>query len=240
MKRQTKLEWFIPYVLGTCILIFTVGCGSDEDDEMSEPSQEEQQQEEGTYRASLTPLNSDITGAPNATVDIIISGDDVHVTVGATGAPTGRHMQNIFIGTECPTSADDANSDDIIDVVEGQAKYGNILIPLDGNLNSQSNGNNEFPSNSAAGNYVYDQTGSLSEMMGDLRATDPDPTDEFGKLASDENLNLAGRVVVIHGVSLTTDLPDTVGSFENESNRLTLPIACGVITRVAGEGIVKE
>jgi len=45
-------------------------------------------------------------------------------------------------------------------------------------------------------------------------------------------LNLAGRHVVLHGVDASTPLPSTVASLPGLPAYLTLPVACGEISRV--------
>lgn len=62
------------------------------------------------------------------------------------------------------------------------------------------------------GNYVYQRSTSRSELMSDLRAVDLGLSSDFSKLASNEPLNLSGKVIVVHGVQGYLDLPTTVGS----------------------------
>jgi hypothetical protein len=53
-------------------------------------------------------------------------------------------------------------------------------------------------------------------MLADLHAPDPNTADAVVKLAPGEDLNLAMRHIVIHGVAAST----------------ALPVACGAIMRV--------
>jgi hypothetical protein len=79
------------------------------------------------------------------------------------------------------------------------------------------------PSAGADGSYRYRKTVSLEA----LRAA-------FTTALGDRELDLDRRVVFIHGVPDSTALPATVQSLGMIPAQLTLPIACGVIARVAG------
>jgi hypothetical protein len=238
MKKRNQLKKFLPYAVSACMLTAFIGCAGDTGNSGSDPRQEEEQQDEGVYQAVLTPLNSSASlVATTGTANIIIEGDEVKVSMTVNGAPANiTHIQHIHAGSSCPTLADDVNADTYIDVIEGVPKYGPILIPLDGDLSSQDAGAAGFPNANSSGNYPYNETTSLTSMLADLRAPDPDPTDATIKLEGGELLNLAGRHIVIHGVLPSSNLPDTVASIGNIPSHVTLPIACGVITRVAGGG----
>lgn len=236
MKKKS-IQKFMPYVMSACMLAMVASCGSNDDDDNNNrpPQQEEQAGDEGVYRATLQALNGQVAGNPTGTADISISGDIISVNVNMTGTnPNTAHLQNLFVSDSCPTSAQDLNRDGFIDVLEGIPSYGGILIPLDQNIETQT-GFDTAPPSDAQGNYTYSSTGSLSRMLGDLRAPDSDPTDPVFKLRADEDLNLENRVIVIHGVSSQTDLPNSVGTVLTTA-RQTLPIACGRIQRVTGTG----
>lgn len=235
MKK--KMNNYMPYVLGTCLLA-VVACGSDDDDSGSgtaaNPPQQ-QQETPGTYKATLAPipLNSAVAGNPTGTLDVVIAGDEVNATMKMTGVPGSmRHAQHIMIGTSCPTASNDVNSDNFIDVLEGVPNYGLILIPLDGNLEDQDDGASGFPFANAAGSYTWTKTASLSRMIADLQDADLDLEDGLGKLDGSD-LNLEGKVVLVHGVKQTSNLPSTVATLDDFKNYESLPIACGKIERVA-------
>lgn len=251
MKKKSNK--FLPYLVGTCLLA-VVACGSDDDDNGSgtvgggpNPPQE-QQENVGTYRATINPipLNTAVSGNPTGTFEMVIEGDEVKATVNMQGVPSGVvHAQHIMIGDSCPTEANNVgNNDEYIDVIEGATSYKTILIPLDGDLEDQEDGREGFPRASADGTYQYSKTGSLSKMIADLRDDRDDledivdevtdVEDLYAKLESDE-LNLEGKVIVIHGVKEDANLPDSVRTIEGFRSHQSLPIACGVIQRVAEE-----
>lgn len=94
-----------------------------------------------------------------------------------------------------------------------------------------------YPVTDASGNYNYNQSAPLAEMLADLRAADPNPDDSLAKLGPDEELNLGQRVITIHGVPATTQLPPTVASTGGLPAHLTLPVACGQIVPTASDDI---
>jgi hypothetical protein len=142
------------------------------------------------------------------------------------------HLQHIHSADACPTAGQDANGDGFIDVLEGIPSYGAILVPLDGNLNTQSDGAMTNPRSNEAGAYRYTRRATLSRMLSDLQAPDTAPDDPIVKLQEGELLNLEGRTVIIHGVPASANLPATIGTIPGLAPDATLPIACGTISRI--------
>lgn len=232
MKKNQIVSTFL---IGTCL--FTLAsCGSDSDSSSSSPRQEEQQDDQGIYRAVLKPLNT--TASPNTTgtVQIKIEGDDVVVESNVTGAPAGvKHLQNLTLLTACPTTGNDVNNDSYVDILEAAASAGPILIPLDSDLSEQLDGMSYGPIANGSGSYVYRRSTTLTDLLADLRAPDPDATDAIVKLPDGQDLNLAGKVVIIHGVGSSANLPDSVATTGDLSAEQSLPIACGELVRVTSE-----
>lgn len=178
-----------------------------------------------TYVAALSPLNQGTHTVNSTTIHIPTTraaaavnqrGDTLTVAIGATGVvPSTMHIQHIHAGTQCPDMSDDTNHDGFVDVVEGLAKYGPVIVPLDSDLNS-SESTDTFPVASAQGRYFYTEQASASLLQKELG----------------EALRLGDRHVVIHGVALDTPLPATVQSFPGVPAQLTLPVACGELHHV--------
>lgn len=237
MKEKSP---FISSLLISTCLITLVSCGSDSSGGggTSSTRNEEQLGDEGIYRAVLKPINESLSGKTDGTVEVKIKGDDVQVLSNITGSPAGvKHLQNIMHSTSCPTAAVDANNDSLIDAAEAMKAAGKILIPLDSDLSSQLDGMSYGPISNGSGNYVYKKSTTLSSLLSDLNAVDPDPSDAVIKLPSGRDLHLAGRVVLIHGVRSSSDLPASVVAFGEHSAEVSLPIACGVLVRVRNEGV---
>jgi hypothetical protein len=230
-NRKERLKYFLIFF----IFSFFSACGSADDEEEAweeiQAEDREIQQEEGSYRAILRPVNPDLEEG-RGMANITIRNDHFSVQVRMDESPSNvLHPQNIYEGSSCPDWGNDTNKDGFIDINEGKTSYGKILIPLDRNLSSQLEGYGLDPVANRYGNYVYQRSTSRSELMSDLRAVDLGLSNDFSKLASNEPLNLSGKVIVVHGVQGYLDLPTTVGSAWGEPNYRSLPIACGKILR---------
>lgn len=220
-------------LIGTC-LITLASCGGDSGGSSGSSSQQrEQQDDQGIYRAVLKPLNESVAGSTSGTVEIRIEGDDVVVTSNITGAPAGvKHLQNVTLLSSCPAPAAEGS-------FVTAASTGKILIPLDSNLSEQLMGMSFGPIANGSGSYVYKRSTSLTEMLADLRSPDPDSLDAVVKLSPEENLNLDGKVVFIHGVASSANLPETVGTIGDLSPEQALPIACGELVRITSEDVTE-
>jgi hypothetical protein len=233
MKKNQNFKLVGPLLLGSMLAL--VSCGSDSNG--GGGRQEQQQQTEGRYRVTLSPINEQFANDLSGEGDMVIEGDEFSVNLKVNGAPSGMHMQHIHTGRSCPTMDADANEDGIVDAVEAQDAAGRILIPFNGNLSSQDQGQGIYPWGRS---YTYNKNATLSRMLADLRADDQNQEDSLAKLDTDEELNLAGRVVIIHGVGSSQNFPATVQSIDGKPAYQTIPIACGVIERVAEEAEADE
>jgi hypothetical protein len=235
---ENKAKIISSLILGTCLLSL-VSCGSDSSNGSgADTTQQEQQQQDdqGIYRAVLRPLNSSVAGTTSGTVEITIEGDEIVAESNVTGAPSGvKHLQNITVASACPTSSSDVNGDSFVDMVETLPSTGPILIPLDSDISEQLNGMAYGPIANGSGSYIYRRSTTVSEILSDLHALDPDVADPIAKLVDGQNLNLAGRVILIHGVSSSSNLPSTVATVGDLSAAQSLPIACGELVRVSSE-----
>lgn len=192
---------------------------------------------EEMFLAKFQTLNSHVNGTIAGSSTLYLKGERVHAYNRLfAGAPEAWHMQNIYTGSKCPTVNDDKNLDGIIDIQEGSSAWGNILLPLDADLNSQLSGYKTFPVADSYGSYIYEREAWLNNLMNDLRAPDPDTTDNIVKLPRNGKLNLEGKVVVVFGISEHfAHLPETVASIETYPAWKTLPIACGVFKKIYTE-----
>jgi hypothetical protein len=237
MKQR---KFFSTILIGTCLLTLA-SCGNDNDDSSngstgSGAREEQQLDDQGVYRAVLSPLNTNVAGNTSGTVEIRVEGDEVIAESNVTGAPAGvKHLQNITFSSACPAENADVNNDSFVDAAEAAVSTGPILIPLDSDLSDQLNGMSYGPIANSAGMYFYRRSSTLSNILGDLRSVDPDITDPVIKLSPEQDLNLANRVVVVHGVASSANLPGTVTSYGDLPASQTLPIACGKLVRISNE-----
>ena len=198
-------------------LVLTVACGKSGGGNKSSSSQAAltEAQAEGNYRAILRPFNNHLSGfLPSGFAEINIAGDNISFKTMLDDDARVIHMQSVHTGLRCPNANDDTNGDGYVDINEAYAVVGSVLIPLDSDLNNQTLGAGIYP---LGGGYTYIEAASLKNLQSDVKSR------------TGENLNLSGRVVLIHGVSPTTRVPTTFRTIEGMSEQASAPIACGVI-----------
>jgi hypothetical protein len=188
---------------------------------------------EGQYLAVFETLNPQITSKVSGAFTFSVEklSDELVGDVRITNAgPELVHSQAVRVGNRCPTLDDDLNQDGILDDKEGEAVYGQVFFPLDGDISSQSSHDGEFPKGDIYGNYIYSKVTAFSQFMKDLR--DTENNEGYVKLKAKEPLNIEDRVVVIQGVDSASGLPETVRSVGRSSAHQSLPIVCGIIKKV--------
>lgn len=173
----------------------------------------------GSYSTTLNQINN--SGA-TGTAWIDVNGAEATVTIEASGlAETFMdgpypHVQHIHIGAQgtCPTMADDANGDGIIDTPEGQPAYGMIgtTLSLEGSTGPEAGTDvTVAPSGSS---FTYERTFELNQETQDALA------------------NGTG-VVVVHGLdpatqpAAATEKMSTLPGAESLPLAATAPALCG-------------
>lgn len=187
-----------------------------------------QQSASANYVAHLAPMNVKASGhSSSATATFKVRGDSVTIDIAARGvAPDLAHLQHFHGFTDghasaCPTMKQDKNGDGIIDLMETEPTAGTTMVPFTADPVSMEIVVNTYPTSSAKGTYHYTKTVSLSALEA-----------AFGQKYPGQKLDLAKRVVFIHGVPASTSLPSTVASLGDIPAQVTIPIACGKIVRV--------
>ena len=100
---------------------------------------------EEIYLAKLKTLNGLVNGTLAGSITLNKRDDKFLVFSRLfAGTPVTWHMQNVYTG-RCPDEKDDTNLDGYLDINEASLALKNIIIPLDGDLNSQMAGLNLFP-----------------------------------------------------------------------------------------------
>lgn len=192
------------------------GGGSGNSGSSNSPAIQEQEAE-GSYRAILRPMNNSLSGyLPTGAGEIKISGDAVSIKTYLDDDARVTHIQNIHVGSRCPDLSDDRNGDGLIDINESAAAVSGVLIPLDADVNSATEGEGIFP---MGGGFTYAEQASLAKLSADVMAR------------TNQALNLGGRAILIHGVAGGTTMPATVGTINDLPSQATIPIACGIIQR---------
>ncbi len=184
----------------------------------------------GTYSAVLFPVNINLHAPNSGMATFTRTGDEliakVKLNVGAKGA---SYRQSVFWGNRCPGIESDTNKDGYLDMTEIEATLGDVIIPLDGDLDSQSAGTGSYPSGAnVRGSYFYKRTASFSRFFEDLKAPDENTRDRVRKLEDQSGFTFLGKVILIQGASEAFRIPDSVSSYYGLSRIRSLPIACGV------------
>lgn len=193
------------------------GGGSDSGKSSGGSAAIQEQEAQGSYRAIIRPFNNHLAGfLPTGFADITINGDNVTVKTMLDDDARVIHIQNIHTSTRCPNAGDDTNGDGYVDIHEAYAVVGKVLVPLDSDLNTQALGAGLYP---LGGGFTYVESASLKNLESDVKSR------------TGENLNLGGRVVLMHGVNATTKVPSTFGTLEGMTQQASAPIACGILKR---------
>jgi hypothetical protein len=184
-------------------------------------------QSNAVYVAHLSALNTTVTGLKSVgEATFTIKGDSLTIAVNASGLPKDiEHWQHFHGFTDgrqaaCPAQSADANGDGIIDVVETGAAAGTTMVPFSGDPVSMDVPHGTYPKASATGTLQYQETVSLSALQA-----------AFAKAFDGQTLDLDRRVVFIHGIPAASTLKASVASLGPIPGQVTLPIACGKITR---------
>lgn len=229
MKKMKLCPTYLLMIMVSLNLL--ISCGSDSDDDNNSEIRQEQQEDQGQYHANFSTLNSQVVTETDIASSITINEEEIMVNIDGQEVPSNVTVrQYIYSGNSCPTQEDDTNNDGLIDYQELLAQSGQILIPLNNDISAQEAGS-VFPQSGSDGSYAYDESASLDDLVSDLREPDTNPDDDRVRLSPDERLNLAGRVLVIHGVDPGSDLPETVATRDGLLAQESLPIACSVIQR---------
>jgi hypothetical protein len=180
------------------------------------------------YIANLHPVNTKVTGLETAgEARFSIDGDTLTIAISAQKLPPDIVHWQHFHGfkdnsnASCPTDAADVNHDGIIDLIETEPAAGTTMVPFDDDPVAMDIGGGTYPKAGTDGTFQYQKTVSL-------KALDAAFAEAFG----DKALDLDRRVVFVHGVLASTELPASAASLGTIPARVTLPIACGEIKRV--------
>ena len=186
------------------------------------------QETDGTWSAELAPLNASAAGGETSgSATLTLSGDTLAITLDAKGTPPGimhlQHLHGFVAGDQaahCPGADADANGDGIIDLIETEPLAGTTMVPLHADPVSLEIVADSYPTAAADGSYHYAQSVSLAAL-----------NDAIGKAFPGQKLDLERRVIFLHGVAESAQLPGTVQSLAGVPAHVTLPIACGEIRR---------
>ncbi|MQS89870.1 hypothetical protein [Companilactobacillus mishanensis] len=180
------------------------------------------------YKADIVPLNEDKIGKkPHGTASFEVSGNDLIINIEMNDTPENTQHWEHFHGfpdgkeAQISTSAQDANGDGFVDLPETKPVSGTTMVPFNDAPEEMNIPNDEYPVSDANGHFEYKKVVPLDALQA-----------KFKEAFGDTNLNLDKRVIYIHGVPDSLELPSTVGGAVGEYDaHVTLPIAVGKIVK---------
>lgn len=225
-------------IIGAILLLFLVTACGKSNSNAGLPIQKEQAipvnltSAAGLYMARFQTLNPLVNGSIPGSATVKREADKFYAYVKIYGsAPHTWHQQNVYEGRRCPTMSDDKNGDGYIDIEEARLVLGNVVIPLDSNINTHALGRNVYPVSDATGTYFYERVSSVRKMTKDLINDNKSSSDTI-RIDPAKGFDIEGRAVVIQGTASDVYYPATVNSNEGRPAFQTMPIACGVFSKI--------
>lgn len=177
------------------------------------------------YVAKLVPVNAGKIGtSASGTADLQVADGKLIVAIDVAGLTPGlMHLQH-FHGfpdgkdATCPTAKEDTNGDGYVDLIETEAVAGTTMLPFHDHPATLEIPNDTYPVADKNGAASYRHTDSVDELETALKEKLKAPA-----------LDLAKRVIFVHGVPSDAKLPETVKSLPGVPAQVTIPVACGKI-----------
>lgn len=202
------------------------GCNPKTEDKTVEETTETE--EMTIYVADLAGLNSEVTGTDTmGKAEFTVKDDNVHVVIEVRNSPANmehwQHFHGFVDGAEasCVTMEQDANGDGILDVTETESVSGTTMVPFNKIPAAMNLPDSTYPVSDGEGHYRYEVDIPLDQLES-----------AFADAFDGQDIALDSRVLYIHGVPADQELPETVASIADIPAQVTIPIACGKITKV--------
>lgn len=176
------------------------------------------------FQADLMPLNAKVGGGASGQVTLILNKNDLVINAHVTGLSPGMHMIHIHgfktgdQAASCVSAAQDTDHDGILDLAETESVSGTTLIPFNAHPAALNITGAGYPKANKAGEFTYRKTVSVKRLDANLKKQD-----------GIDSLHLDRRVIYVHGVPASKNLPSSVKSLPGVPATMTLPVACGVI-----------
>lgn len=180
------------------------------------------------YVAKLVPLNTERIGtSASGTADLQVADGKLTVSIDIAGLTPGlmhlQHFHGFPDGKDaiCPTAKEDTNGDGYIDLIETEAVAGTTMLPFHEHPATLEIPNDTYPVADNSGAASYRHTDSVDALEKALKEKFKAPV-----------LDLAKRVIFVHGVASDAKLPESVKSLPGVPAQVTIPVACGKIEAV--------
>lgn len=181
------------------------------------------------YEADILPLNDAKIGTKaHGKATFELSEYEMKIKIEMFDTPKNTEHWEHFHGfpdgkdAQVATMAQDANGDGFVDLPETEAVSGTTMVPFDSDPQEMNIPNDHYPVSDVHGHFAYEKVVPLKELERN-----------FQKAFNTTDLDLDKRVVYIHGVPESFELPATVqGEVGSYDAHVTLPIAVGKIKLV--------
>ncbi|VDG31190.1 hypothetical protein MUDAN_DOGOELCO_00691 [Lactiplantibacillus mudanjiangensis] len=182
------------------------------------------------YQAKIMPLNADAIGtAAHGQASFVQTKDQLIVTIEMFDTPANiqhwEHFHGFPDGQEASiaTMAQDVNHDGFVDLPETEPVSGTTMVPFNDTPETMDVANDAYPVADVNGYFAYTKIVPLKEL-----------DTQFKQVFHDSELTLDKRVIYIHGVANSLQLPSSVaGEVATYDAHVTLPIAVGKIELVS-------
>lgn len=180
------------------------------------------------YVAKLAPLNAEKIGtSASGTADLQVANGKLSISIELGGLVPGlmhlQHFHGFADGRDaaCPTTKEDANGDGYIDLMETETVAGTTMLPFHKHPVTLEIPNDTYPVANSKGAASYTHSNSVGELEKALKEKLKAPA-----------LDLAKRVIFVHGIASDAKLPELVKSLPGVPAQVTIPVACGKIEAV--------
>ncbi|AKP67943.1 hypothetical protein [Companilactobacillus ginsenosidimutans] len=181
------------------------------------------------YIASIVPLNADKIGTKaHGSASFTVDGNNLDIKIEMNDTPKNTQHWEHFHGfpdgkdAKIATIAQDTNEDGFVDLPETEPVSGTTMVPFNDAPEEMNIPNDGYPVSDDNGHFEYERVVPLDILE-----------KKFKEAFDDTELNLDKRVIYIHGVPDSLELPNTIGgSVGDYDAHVTLPIAVGKIEKV--------
>ncbi|HIY93669.1 hypothetical protein [Companilactobacillus sp. HBUAS56275] len=181
------------------------------------------------YKADIVPLNDEFIGTKaHGNASFIESDENLHIKIEMFDTPKNTQHWEHFHGfpdgkiAQIATMAQDVNHDGLVDLPETEIVSGTTMVPFDDAPQNMNVPNDNYPISDANGHFAYEIDVPLKDLQ-----------KKFKEVFGTDELELDKRVIYIHGVPDSLQLPESVGGAVGDYDaHTTLPIAAGKIEKI--------
>lgn len=181
------------------------------------------------YKAEIVPLNDDFIGTKaHGNAFFTETEDNLHIKIEMFDTPKNTQHWEHFHGfpdgkaAQIATMDQDSNHDGLVDLPETEAVSGTTMVPFDDAPQNMNVPNDNYPTSDKNGHFAYE----IDVPLRDLQK-------KFKEVFGTDDLELDKRVIYIHGVPDSLELPTSVAGAVGEYDaHTTLPIATRKIKKV--------